>query len=145
MELTSPAFSNGSPIPTAYTAKGHGISPPLYISNVPPGARSLALIVYDPDAPKGNFTHWILWNISATTTVIKEGTVPTAAAQGINDAGTIGYTPPSPPSGTHRYFFTLYALNRELALAPGAHLYAVTANLEGHILATAELVGTASA
>lgn len=145
MQLTSPAFTDGSPLPDTYTFRGEGISPPLNISGVPGGTQSLVVIVHDPDAPSGDFTHWTVWNISATTTVIKENTLPTGATQGLNDANTIGYTPPAPPSGTHRYFFDVYALNRELSLEAGAHAYALTAMLQEHKIAMARLTATCSA
>lgn len=145
MELNSPAFANNTNIPDVYTCKGAGVSPPLTISGVPTGTQSLALVVVDPDAPGGNFTHWTVWNISAATTVIKENSLPSGALQGMNDAKTLGYTPPCPPSGTHRYFFKLYALNRQLALEQGARAYAAKASLEGHVLAKAELIGLVTA
>ncbi|MGH7157817.1 MAG: YbhB/YbcL family Raf kinase inhibitor-like protein [Candidatus Saccharimonadales bacterium] len=145
MELTSPAFANNSPIPRKYTCKGEGVSPPLTVNGVPAGTQSLMLVVEDPDAPGGTFTHWTVWNISAATTLVREGSVPDSGLQGLNGFNKIGYGAPCPPSGTHRYFFKLYALNRELALQPGAHAYAVTASLEGHVLARAELVGLVSA
>lgn len=145
MELTSPAFTNNSPIPDKYTCKGDGVSPPLNINGVPTGTQSLALVVQDPDAPSGDFTHWLVWNISGTTTVIKENTLPTGAIEGLNDFNQTGYGGPCPPNGTHRYLFKLYALNRQLSLDPGAHAYALIANLEGHVLAKAELIGLVSA
>lgn len=145
MELSSPAFANNTEMPATYTCKGVGASPPLTISGIPTGTQSLVLIVNDPDAPSGNFTHWAVWNISSTTTVIKENSLPAGALQGQNDAKSVGYTPPCPPSGTHRYFFKLYALNRQLTLDAGAHAYALTANLEGHVLAKAQLIGLATA
>lgn len=145
MELTSPAFANNTPIPDKYTCKGEGVSPPLTINNIPTGTQSLALVVQDPDAPAGNFTHWLVWNISGTTSVIKENTLPSGATQGLNDFNQTGYGAPCPPSGTHRYFFKLYALNRQMSLDPGARAYALTANLEGHVLAKAELIGLVSA
>ncbi len=145
MELSSPAFANNTEIPAQYTCKGLGVSPPLNFNNVPTGTQSLVLLVVDPDAPNGNFTHWAVWNISGTTTRFNENTVPAGAIQGQNDAQTVGYTPPCPPSGTHRYFFKLYALNRQLTLDAGAHAYALTANLEGHVLAKAQLVGLVTA
>lgn len=145
MELTSPAFTNNSPIPDTYTCKGAGISPPLHINGVPSGTQSLALVVQDPDAPSGIFTHWLVWNISGTTSVIKENTLPSGALQGLNDFKQTGYGAPCPPTGTHRYVFKLYALNRQLSLDPGARAYALIANLEGHVLAKAELIGVVSA
>lgn len=144
MELTSPAFANNTPIPDKYTCKGEGVSPPLHVNSVPAGTQSLALVVQDPDTPN-NFTHWIIWNISGTSSVIKENNVPAGAIEGLNETGKVGYTPPCPPSGTHRYLFKLYALNRQLSLEPGAHAYALTASLEGHVLAKAELIGLVTA
>jgi len=145
MELTSPAFTNNSPIPDKYTCKGEGISPPLNINSIPTGTQSLALVVHDPDAPSGNFAHWLVWNISNTTTALKENTLPSGATQGLNDFNQTGYGAPCPPNGTHRYIFKVYALNRQLSLDPGAHSYALMANLEGHVLAKAELIGLVSA
>lgn len=145
MELTSPAFADNTPIPDKYTYKGEGVSPPLTISSVPTGTQSLTLVVEDPDAPNGTFTHWTVWNISATTRMVHENTVPDSGLQGLNDFNKIGYGAPCPPSGTHRYVFKLYALNRELSLEPGAHAYALTASLEGHVLGNAELIGLVSA
>jgi Raf kinase inhibitor-like YbhB/YbcL family protein len=145
MELTSPAFADNAPIPDAYTCRGAGISPPLNIGGNHDGAQSFALVVHDPEAPAGDFIHWIVWNISATTTVIKENTVPTGAIQGLNDFKKIGYGAPCPPSGTHHYVFELYALNRQLSLEPGAHAYALLAQLKEHTVMKAQLTGTVKA
>lgn len=145
MELTSPAFANNTPLPDQYTCKGAGFNPPLNISGVPEAAQSLVLIVHDPDAPGGDFTHWTVWNISATTTIIKEHSVPDAAVQGITDYKKIGYGPPCPPSGTHRYLFVLYALNRQLSLPAGAPLPTLNNALEDHVIAKTELIGLVSA
>lgn len=145
MELTSPAFTDNGPIPDTYTCLGAGVSPPLNISGVPAGTQSLVLVVRDHDAPDGTFTHWTIWNISGTTTVIKENSVPDGSTQGLNDFKQIGYGAPCPPSGTHQYIFSLYALNRQLSLEPGSRLYAIMANIEGHVLAKAQLVGAVSA
>lgn len=145
MELSSPAFAANTKIPDKYTCKGEGVSPPLTVSNVPTGTQSLVLVVNDPDSPNGTFTHWLVWDISGTTTVFKENMVPTGAIEGLNDFGKTGYGAPCPNSGTHRYFFKLYALNCQLALEPGAHAYALTAKLEGHVLAKAQLVGLVAA
>jgi Raf kinase inhibitor-like YbhB/YbcL family protein len=144
MELTSPVFADNTPLPDTYTCKGAGISPPLNISGIPDGTQSLALVVHDPDAPSGDFTHWIVWNISATTTVIKENAIPSGAIQGLNDFKKTGYGAPCPPSGTHHYVFEVYALNRQLSLEPGAHAYALTAMLEQHTVAKAQLTGLVS-
>jgi|SRR5688572_11096003 Raf kinase inhibitor-like YbhB/YbcL family protein len=145
MELSSPAFQNEGQIPDTYTCHGQGISPPLNINNIPPTTQSLVLVVTDPDAPSGEFTHWTVWNMSGTTSVIKENSIPSGATQGLNDFKKMGYGAPCPPTGTHRYFFTLYALNTQLSLEEGAHAYALTANLEGHVVAKAQLIGTCAA
>lgn len=145
MELTSPAFGSRQPIPDAHTYKGAGVSPPLAISNVPADTQSLAIIVHDLGAPNGDFTHWSMWNISGAATLLPEGRVPSGAHQGLNDFGNIGYGAPKPPSGTHQYIFDLYALNTQLPTRPGAPVAELQQAMEGHILATAQLVGTASA
>lgn len=145
MQLTSPAFEHNQPIPDKYTCRGEGVNPPLMISGVPAGAQCLALYVHDPDAPGKDFTHWTVWNISATATTILENHAPSGAAQGLNDFGKPGWGPPCPPSGTHRYIFELYALNRQLSLQSGAHSFAFTALLAEHSLAKAELIGTVTA
>jgi Raf kinase inhibitor-like YbhB/YbcL family protein len=145
MELSSPAFTNNNPIPDTYTCKGSGISPPLNIAGVPHGTQSLALFVHDPDAPGGDFIHWTVWNISPTTTVIAEGSKPSDATEGQNDFGKTGWGAPCPPSGTHRYFFELYALDQTSALASGASSADVRAFLEAHTLSKATLMGTAAA
>ncbi|HKU18591.1 MAG TPA: YbhB/YbcL family Raf kinase inhibitor-like protein [Candidatus Saccharimonadales bacterium] len=145
MELSSPAFGANQPIPANHTVKGAGVTPPLMITNVPDGTASLAIIVHDPDAPSGDFTHWIIWNISATASVLPENHIPTGAIEGVNDFGKQGYGAPAPPSGTHRYMFDVYALNIELPLKPGASLRELQAAMEGHILTQAQLVGTVTA
>lgn len=145
MELTSPAFNPNEPIPANHTRKGAGTAPPLMISSIPAGTQSLALVVHDPDAPSGDFTHWTLWNLSATASVLPEGRIPAGALQGKNDFGQVGYGPPAPPLGTHHYLFDLYALNTQLPLDAGAPLADLLAAMEGHIVAQAQLVGTVSA
>lgn len=145
MQLSSPAFTDNDTIPPQYTCKGKGLSPPLFISDVPHGAQSLVLYVHDPDAPGGDFTHWTVWNISATTTTIPEGRTPSGATEGLNDFGKPGYGGPCPPGGTHRYIFELYSLNCQLNLQAGAHAYALTPQLKDHTLAQATLTGTVSA
>jgi len=102
--ITSPAFINNGKIPIEYTCKGKGISPVLKIENIPPQTQSLVLIMDDPDAPVGVFTHWLIWNIAPDTSEIKENSVPVNAVVGLNSRGENKYTPPCPPSGTHRYF-----------------------------------------
>ena len=145
MKLASPAFANGKPIPTEYTCKGKGISPPLLVSDVPAAAQSLVLYMHDPDAPGGDFIHWAIWNISSTTTTIPEGRTPSGATEGLNDFNKPGYGAPCPPNGTHRYVFELYALNCQLSLQTGAHAYALTAMMQEHLLDKTELIGTVNA
>lgn len=149
MEITlkSPAFGQGEPIPEEYTCDGRNISPPLEWSDIPEGAQSLAMIVDDPDAPRGTFNHWIIYSIPPdvpefTENVEKEKTLPSGARQGVNDAGKIGYTGPCPPSGTHRYFFKIYALDSALDLEPGANRKQIDDALRGKIIAQGELMGT---
>lgn len=113
MKLASPAFREHGEIPAKYGCSGGGqaVSPPLTISGVPADAKSLALIVDDPDAPGGTFTHWLVWNIAPGTTAIAEGLVPAGASEGKNGYGKNGWGPPCPPSGEHHYIFVLYALD----------------------------------
>jgi len=146
--LKSTAFSEGGEIPREHTCDGADLSPELTWGGVSPAARSLALIVADPDAPKGTWTHWLIWNIPPHHTSLPEG-VPTSevlesgAAQGKNDFNLIGYGGPCPPPGKpHRYFFKLYALKTTLALPAGATRKEVDRAIKGHILAEAEWMGT---
>lgn len=141
MELTSSAFLNNNRIPQKYTCDGENINPPLTIKNVPDGANSLALIVEDPDAPRGVFVHWTVWNINPATEVIKENSVPEGAIEGMTDFGRKGYGGPCPPSGTHRYFFKLYALDTLLTLDSSATPTNLERTIEGHIIEKTELVG----
>jgi Raf kinase inhibitor-like YbhB/YbcL family protein len=117
------------------------VNPPLQLSDIPAGAKSLVLIVDDPDAPGGLFTHWLVWNIDPATTHVGEKSVPPGAAQGVNDFGNSGYGGPCPPSGTHRYFFRLFALDQKLDLKSGAKRSALERALAGHVLARGELMG----
>jgi len=144
MKLTSPAFNNYQKIPVVYTCDGQKLHPPLVISGVPSTVKSLALVVDDPDAPNGTFTHWVIWNIHADTTVIAEGTVPPESQEGTNSAGTVGYTPPCPPSGQHRYFFTLYALDAKLGLDGKATKADIEKVFAGHVTEESLLVGVYS-
>jgi len=141
MTITSPAFSAGAEIPAKFTCNGQSTSTELRISGTPPGARSLALIAEDPDAPSGVFTHWLVWNIDPQTTRWGENSVPAGALQGTNDFSKKGYGPPCPPSGTHRYVFKIFALDRPLELKVGAHRADVEGAMRGHILAQGELIG----
>lgn len=143
-KLTSPAFNYGSQIPSRYTCDGENINPYLIIHGTPLQAKSLAMIVEDPDAPAGLWTHWVLWNIPPETKEIREHTAPWGAEEGMNTRNKISYDGPCPPSGTHRYFFRLFALDIKLKLEAGAERQALEAAMEQHILATAELMGTYS-
>lgn len=138
--LKSEAFEHNSEIPSLYTCDGENINPPLKIEGVPEGTQSLALIVDDPDAPRGVFTHWIMWNIPAGTTGIEEDSIPEGST-GITTAGTKGYRGPCPPSGAHRYFFKLYALDTTLSLPEGAERETLEKGMEGHILEETHLMG----
>ncbi len=139
MAISSSAFAHNETIPVLYTCDGADISPPLAISNVPEGTVSLALIVDDPDAPVGTWDHWVEFNIPVTGTIAEDaGQIGT---RGRNSWGSTGYGGPCPPSGTHRYFFKLYALDAELDLSAGATKRQVEAAMEGRILAQAELIG----
>jgi Raf kinase inhibitor-like YbhB/YbcL family protein len=118
------------------------ISPALQVSGVPPTARSLALILDDPDAPGGLFTHWLVWNVPPNTALWPEGHVPAGAVEGHNSFGGDHYDGPAPPNGRHRYFFHLYALDASLNLPAGSDLAALDAAMQGHVLAQAETFGT---
>ena len=144
MNIISPAFEHTHPIPTQYTCDGVNHQPPLTISDVPKEAQSLALVVEDPDAPMKVFTHWLIYDLPPSTQHISEQEVPPGATEGTNDFGTRGYKGPCPPSGTHHYVFRLFALDTRLVLPEGARKEDVLAKLKGHVLATAELVGTYS-
>jgi hypothetical protein len=140
MKITSSAFQQGGNIGSKFTCDGANTSPPLQISDVPSGAKSLVLIVDDPDAPSGLFTHWTVWNISPQTSTIGEGSTP-KGVQGTNDFGKSGYGAPCPPSGTHRYYFKIFALDRELDVPAGAKRSQLEAALKGHVVAQGELMG----
>jgi Raf kinase inhibitor-like YbhB/YbcL family protein len=140
MKVTSSAFQEGADIPSKFTFDGADMSPPLHIADIPSEAKSLALIVDDPDAPGGLFTHWMVWNIPPQTSAVGEGSAP-KGVQGTNDFGKSGYGGPCPPSGTHRYYFKLFALDRELDLPFGAKRSQVDGALKGHVIAQGELMG----
>ena len=147
LELTSPAFSPGSPIPIGYSCDGANASPPLEWNFPSVKAQSFALIVDDPDAPGRTWVHWVIYNIPGTSASLPEG-VPIEAElangvrQGVNSGGELGYAGPCPPGGTHRYFFRLYALDSVLDSASGLTAEALSEAMAGHILSTAELIGT---
>lgn len=141
MKITSSAFANNQYIPQKYTCDGENINPPLEISKIPEKAESLALIVDDPDAPRKTWLHWTVWNIDPGIKEIKENSSPKNAVEGKTDFGFPRYGGPCPPSGTHRYFFKLYAMDRKLNLKKGASLKELEKEMENHILERAELVG----
>jgi Raf kinase inhibitor-like YbhB/YbcL family protein len=147
MKLESSAFADGSPIPKKHTADGTDLSPPLAWSDVPAGTQCFALIGDDPDAPRGTWVHWVLFNVPAKTTSLAEGygnAKPTdGATSGPNDFGKTGYGGPSPPRGKpHRYYFKLYALKAPLKLASDATKAHVEAMMKGQVLAEAQWMGT---
>jgi hypothetical protein len=147
--VTSPAFSEGNPIPKKYTCDGEDVSPPLAWSGLPAGTQSLALIADDPDAPVGTWVHWVIFNLPHTLTGLSEGIAKTPTVeggiQGNNDFRKVGYGGPCPPRGKpHRYFFKLYALDTSLALEAGASKADVERAMQGHILAQGQLMGTYS-
>lgn len=143
MQIESSAFKNGGEIPTKYTCDGEGINPPLVFKDVPKEAKSLALISDDPDAPNGTWDHWILWNISPETAEIPENSTPAGAVTGQNSwpANANKYGAPCPPSGSHRYYFKLYALDVILDLPLTSGSQDLQNAMQGHILAEAELMG----
>lgn len=141
MNIETVAFESGKPIPEKFTCQGEDVSPELVLRDVPSNAKSLALIMDDPDAPSGTFDHWIAWNIPTDTKKLKEGVA--LAQQGKNSFGNLGYNGPCPPSGKpHRYFFKLYALDTQLTLPSGASKKQLEKAMEGHIVGQAEMVGT---
>jgi len=141
MKLSSSAFLNNSKLPAKYSCDGQRINPPLEIKDVPGNAQSLVLIVDDPDAPMGTFVHWLVWNIDPKTAEIPENSIPAGAKQGTNSGGRTGYFPPCPPSGTHRYIFKLFALDKVLNLTPNASKDNLEQSMQGHILDSVELIG----
>jgi len=149
LEISSPAFTQANPIPAKYTCTGASISPPLAWGEPPSGTKSFALIMDDPDAPAGTWVHWVIYNIPATSRGLPENVAPAASLadgslQGQNSSHKVGYSGPCPPSGTHRYFFKLYALDTVLTLQSGATKSRLLQALEGHTLAYGELMGTYS-
>ena len=140
MKITSQAFTDGGKIPDKYTMYGDNVIPPLHLEDVPEKARSLALVVEDPDAPKGTFNHWILFNMDPRTRDIKENCVPVMATQGRNDFGEVEYDGPKPPSGEHRYFFKAYALDAMLPLTRGTRRQDLEREMKEHVLDSATLM-----
>jgi Raf kinase inhibitor-like YbhB/YbcL family protein len=147
LQLTSSAFGEGQTIPAKYTADGENLSPPLAWSDPPAGTASYALICDDPDAPRGTWVHWVIFNLPDDLRELKEGvptlgTLPNGARQGKNDFGNIGYGGPAPPPGKpHRYFFKLYAVDTQLGLPAGATKEQVLTAIKSHVLAEGRLMG----
>jgi Raf kinase inhibitor-like YbhB/YbcL family protein len=139
MDLTSPAFADQTTIPDRYTCEGSDISPPLQVGNIPTDTVSMVLVMDDPDAPAGVWDHWVEYNIEPRESIPES--VKNLGTPGNNSWGRAGYGGPCPPSGTHRYFFTVYALDTELGLASGADKAEVLEAIEGHVLAEATLIG----
>ncbi len=141
IKLTSPVFQSGESIPQKYTCDGENVNPPLLINGVGDQVKSLVLIVDDPDAPVGTWTHWLVWNIDPKTSEIKENSLPAGAVLGKTDFGDLNYGGPCPPSGTHRYFFRLYGLDTVLSLSQGAPREKLESAMSGHIIDQGELMG----
>lgn len=139
MKITTSIFENKGFIPKEYSCQGKGSNPALSFEGVPENAKSLALIVDDPDAPGGDFVHWVLYDIPATTVKIDENGI--VGKQGLSSMGRKGYVSPCPPTGVHRYFFKLYALDKELNLKEGLTKAELEKAIEGHVLEKAELLG----
>jgi hypothetical protein len=148
LDVTSPAFTNGQTIPKEYTADGKNVSPPIKWSQPPSATKSLALICDDPDAPAGTWVHWVVWGIPANTTELTEavssgGKLPNGAKQGTNSFRKVGYGGPSPPPGRpHRYFFKVYAVDFDLSAEPQADAKQIEQKINGHTLASGQLMGT---
>jgi Raf kinase inhibitor-like YbhB/YbcL family protein len=140
--VTSPAFRDGQPIPTRFTCDGANVSPPLAWRGVPPAAKAVALVVDDPDAPRGTFVHWVLLDLTPGTGSIAEGSAPAGATQATNSAGKATYFGPCPPSGTHHYRFTVYALTSATGLPTGANLNQALKAIDASAIARGRLVGT---
>ena len=138
MKITSSAFGHNASIPTRFTCQGEDINPPLTISGIPEGTKTMALIVDDPDAPAKTWIHWVVFNIPPMAEIAQDN-IP--GTQGYNDFGRNDYGGPCPPSGTHRYFFKIYALDTELSLKEGSTKQQLLMAMDGHLLGQAELIG----
>ena len=138
LSVSSPAFAPEGEIPSQYTCDGKNINPPLQIGNLPTGTNSMALIVEDPDAPRGTFVHWLAWNIEPANTLAEDSRPGT---EGSNDFGDKGYGGPCPPSGSHRYYFRVYALESRLDLSAGANKKSLVEAMEPHVIGEGALMG----
>lgn len=145
MKLSSTDFGDGEPLPFSSGMEQGNEAPRLQFTDVPPATSSLALLVHDPDAPVGDFTHWLAWNIPPTTTELVADNLPSGVQQGVNDMGEPGFAGPAPPSGTHHYHFVLYALDTSPNLPPTTDRQLFEQTIKDHIVGKAELVGLYSA
>ncbi len=141
LKISSTAFPDGGKIPARYTCDDLDINPPLGFEDIPPEAKSLVLVVDDPDAPGGTWVHWLVWNIAPSVSSIDEDSVPTGAIQGMNDFKKHSYGGPCPPSGVHRYFFKLYALDAMLQIGAHSIKPELEKAMKAHVLAEAHIVG----
>lgn len=141
MKITSPAFTNNQNIPPKYTCNGENINPPLEFTDIPAGTKSLTLIVDDPDAPMGTWVHWVVYNINPEITKVAENTVPAGGIEAKTTPGTTKYGGPCPASGTHRYFFKLYALNKKLSIKGTGDKNTLLKAMNGAVIASSELIG----
>lgn len=147
LELSTPAFDRGMPIPARYTCDGADVSPPFEWTGAPPQTLTYALVADDPDAPAGTWVHWVAWNIPQprlAEDVAREAVLADGTCQGRNSWGRVGYGGPCPPSGEHRYFFRVYAVDRRLELPPSTDKDDLVAALRGHVLAEGEILGVYS-
>lgn len=146
ISVSSSAFKEGGMIPAKYTCDGNDLSAPLAWTGIPEGTKSIAVISDDPDAPVGTWVHWVMWNIPASAVGLEEGVptksqLPDGSRQGVSDFGRPGYGGPCPPSGTHRYYFKVYALDTMLELPSNARKADLVKAMKGHILAEGQLMG----
>jgi len=148
LKLTSPAFTSGGAIPRQFTCEGPDQSPDLHWSDAPAGTATFAVVMNDPDAPAGDWVHWLVWNIPSTShglpaNLARDRQLADGTLQGRNSFGKIGYNGPCPPAGKpHRYFFRVYAVDKQLELGAGASRAELDLALKGHVLAEAEYMGT---
>ena len=138
LRVRSVAFSHGGHIPPKYTCEGENVNPPLEVSDLPQNTKTLALIVEDPDAPRGVYDHWLVWNIPPNEAI---GENSRSGISGKNSFGNTGYGGPCPPSGSHRYFFKVYALDSDLDIGAGSGKSTLQEAMKDHVLATGELMG----
>lgn len=141
MRITSTAFEDDQMIPEIYTCDGDNFNPPLELIDIPEGTKSLALIMDDPDAPNGTFTHWLMWNIPTETRVIDENDWLDGAEQGLNDGGDLGYMGPCPPEGVHHYHIKVFALKNTLNLSGEVKREQLDREINENVIESAQLVG----